>query len=246
MIKIKTHQRATQYQKLYETLRKQIVEGIYGPGDLLPSESELKTAHHLSQPTVRKAVELLEQEGFVEKRQGKGSIVQTRPVGVGIVSIQGDIFTSQSDSKRIETKIITPPHIMKSVPESFGFKPEEVESPNGFYFLERQRSIENQVIFFEQLCIPNISLERFRQLKLENISLYDTLFRQYNIMTTASEQRFWAVNADDTLVAQLQIVAGEPVQRLQRRFTTNRPGFFIYSNLSANTDNIYLFSHSTK
>jgi DNA-binding GntR family transcriptional regulator len=246
MRKTRAPQRATQYQKLYETLRKQIVEGIYGPGDLLPSESELKAAHHLSQPTVRKAVELLEQEGFVEKKQGKGSIVQTRPVGVGIVSIQGDIFTSQSDSKRIETKIITPPHIIRSVPESFGFAPEETESPNGFYFLERQRSIDTHVIFFEQLCIPNISLERFRQLKLENNSLYDTLFRQYNIMTIASEQRFWAVNSDDTLATQLGIEAGEPVQRLQRRFTTNRLNFFIYSNLSANTGNIYLFSHSTK
>jgi DNA-binding GntR family transcriptional regulator len=238
--------KTTQYYKLFELLRRQIFDGVFLPGDLLPSESELKAAHNLSQPTVRKAVELLEVEGFVKRHQGKRSIVQTRPVGVGIISIKGDLLTSQHDCPKIYTKIITQQRIISEVPDCMGFKPELNEAAHGFYFFERCRTVEDHVIFFEQLCIPNINLKRFRQLKLENKSLYETLFRQYNIMTIASEQRFWAVTADEVLAITLQIKVGDPVQRLQRRFTTNRPGFFIYSNLSANTDNMYLFSHSTK
>ncbi len=237
--------KATQYQKLYEILRRQIIDGKYEVGDLLPSENELRAAYELSQPTVRKAVEMLEKEGFVKKRQGKGSIVQTRPVGVGIISIMGDEFTSHHDDPSINTRIITAPQIVTRVPDDFGFQPRERESENGFYFLERVRSINDRIIFHEKLCIPNHNLSRFRQLKLENNSLYDILFRQYNIMTTASEQRFWATAADDIIAEQLQVSLGNPVQRLQRRFSTNRSGFFIYSNLTANTSDIYLFSYSS-
>ena len=56
-----------QYRKLYEILRKHIVNGIYNEGDLLPSENELCTIHDMARPTVRHALETLVKDGLIMK-----------------------------------------------------------------------------------------------------------------------------------------------------------------------------------
>jgi len=234
----------TEYQKLYENLRRQIIEGKLTEGQLLPSENELKSVHKLSQPTVRKAVEMLENEGFVKKHHGKGSVVQTRPVGVGIATFSGDLFTTQDDCCEIVTTITRKAEIIKDLPVEFGFTASSPLADNGYYYFERQRSVNKQVIFYEKLCMPNSNLSRFKQLKLDNHSLYKLLCRKFEIVTTQSEQRFWATEADEAMAEKLQIQAGIPVQCLQRKFSTNRPDFYIYSYLISNTNQFYLFNTS--
>jgi DNA-binding GntR family transcriptional regulator len=234
----------TEYQKLYQILRRQIIDGNYKAGDLLASENELKAIYHLSQPTVRKAVELLEKEGFVKKYHGKGSIVQPRPIGAGIISLKGDLFTTQNDSPNIFTRIMKGPFLVNRFPDNFGFSPELNERKNGFWYLERRRCVEDRIIFYEALCFPNDRLPRFKQLKLDNRPFYETICRKFEIITTGFEQRFWAISADETIAEQLNTKAGHPVQRLQRKFSTNRPEFQIFSNLSAITDSVYLFNNS--
>ncbi len=78
-----------QYKKIYEILRKHILTGVYAEGSLLPSENELCAVHNITRPTVRQALEVLVQEGFIQKKQGKGSIVRKPPQEIGILSISG-------------------------------------------------------------------------------------------------------------------------------------------------------------
>lgn len=234
-----------EYYKLYSNLRRQIIEGEYKEGDLLPSESDLKTLHKLSQPTVRKAVELLQNEGLVTKRQGKGSIVKHKVVGVGVASFENnEEFTSQTDNQKIQTVIVKKPDLLSELPNSFGFSAATSESRNGYFAFERKRKIEEEVIFHEAICLPNIDLAQFRQIKLEGKSFYETLFTKYEIITTSSQQKFWAMQADEELAQQLNVAIGSPILRLQRKFSTNRSDFHIYSNLFAHTEKVYLFNTS--
>lgn len=64
------------YQRIAAALRQRILSGGHPAGDLLPSENELAGAYHTSRVTVRKAFNLLEAEGLIKARQGKGYIVQ--------------------------------------------------------------------------------------------------------------------------------------------------------------------------
>lgn len=66
------------YLALYNTLVAQIDEGVYKAGDLLPFEKELIDSYELSRDTVRKALSLLENEGYINKVKGKGSVVLDR------------------------------------------------------------------------------------------------------------------------------------------------------------------------
>lgn len=63
------------YRQVYDFLVKQIAEGVWRPGQSLPSEQALAAQLSVSQGTVRKALDTLTAEQLVQRRQGKGTYV---------------------------------------------------------------------------------------------------------------------------------------------------------------------------
>lgn len=63
------------YQVIADWLSQQVEQGIYGAGEKLPSEQELRSRFSVSRQTVRKALEILEKQGLVKGRQGSGTYV---------------------------------------------------------------------------------------------------------------------------------------------------------------------------
>ena len=63
------------FHDIFLELEQQIVQGDYQPGDLLPSENQLVETYNVSRETIRKALNLLINAGYIQKKQGKGSIV---------------------------------------------------------------------------------------------------------------------------------------------------------------------------
>ena len=61
------------YYSLMEQLKSDILSGKIKPGEKLPSENELSALYSLSRHTVRKALAILAQEGYVEAFHGKGT-----------------------------------------------------------------------------------------------------------------------------------------------------------------------------
>jgi GntR family transcriptional regulator len=72
--------RAIRYQQIAEDLRSRVGRGEFGAGKLLPSESELSGAYAASRITIRKALEVLRDEGLVDARQGFGWFVAADPL----------------------------------------------------------------------------------------------------------------------------------------------------------------------
>lgn len=63
------------YFTLMEELKEEILSGQIQPGEKLPSENQLTEKYSLSRHTVRKAIALLEREGYVEAYHGKGTLL---------------------------------------------------------------------------------------------------------------------------------------------------------------------------
>ncbi|UOQ48718.1 trehalose operon repressor [Gracilibacillus caseinilyticus] len=66
------------YMIIYQDMVKQIDIGAYKPKEFLPSENELTTKYNTSRETIRKALTLLAQNGYIQKIRGKGSVVIDR------------------------------------------------------------------------------------------------------------------------------------------------------------------------
>ncbi len=64
------------YVQLANILRRQIADGVFRPGDQLPSESQLCTRYGISPMTVRRTINLLAEEGLISTAQGRGTFVK--------------------------------------------------------------------------------------------------------------------------------------------------------------------------
>ncbi|WP_128545818.1 GntR family transcriptional regulator [Larkinella soli] len=233
--------RIPQYQYLYEILRQQIIRGDFKSGDLLPSEKDLQNQFRLTQPTIRQALSLLVQDGYIRKHQGKGSIVQPLPIGLGVMSIVGRLANTGTSrrTERITTVILHKPHVQE-FPEEVLFSPSEEDVKTGFYYLERVRAVDDEPVFFERLILPNRYLAGFSRQRLENRSLFDLLRTKYGLLVKGGEQKVLAAGADEKLARVLNVPSGSPVLRLDKRIDTNRSDFSFYSSLYARTDSFIL------
>jgi GntR family transcriptional regulator len=72
--------REVRYRAIADEMRGRVESGDIAAGALLPSESELSAAYGVSRVTVRKALELLRDEGLIDARQGFGWFVATERV----------------------------------------------------------------------------------------------------------------------------------------------------------------------
>jgi GntR family transcriptional regulator len=71
--------RTIRYREIAGHLRSRVEAGEFGAGRLLPSEAELSARYDASRVTVRRALEVLRDEGLLDARQGFGWFVATDP-----------------------------------------------------------------------------------------------------------------------------------------------------------------------
>jgi DNA-binding GntR family transcriptional regulator len=230
--------RIPQHKKIYELLRKHIIEGIYKEGDILPSENDLCKLHQITRPTVRIALTQLANDGLIRKHQGKGSIVHRMPKDVGILSVTGT--TSAFGDKNLKTQIISKPQII-SWPELFMFELSQLELESGCIYFERIRLVNDGPLFYDITYLPNINLPRFTSRTFENKSLFGIMRKHYNIEVKGGQQRLRAIPSEGKISEYLKISEGKPILHLERKIETSRNNLFIYSALYCNTETHALF-----
>lgn len=92
---MKTWSREARYHELLETLRSRL-EADYVPGDVLPSERDLAGQLKASHLTVRKALEVLAQEGWIRRHHRQGTVVLSRMASGEIaIVVKPELFAAQ-------------------------------------------------------------------------------------------------------------------------------------------------------
>ncbi|HMP04945.1 MAG TPA: GntR family transcriptional regulator, partial [Lacipirellulaceae bacterium] len=66
---------APKYRFIYDTVRERILRGTFPPGQRMPPDVDLVQEFGCSRPTVAKAMEELERDGFVRRQSGAGTFV---------------------------------------------------------------------------------------------------------------------------------------------------------------------------
>ncbi|MFC5825245.1 GntR family transcriptional regulator [Nonomuraea insulae] len=66
------------YEQIAQIIRKKIKAGELEERQLVPSESSLQQEHGIARGSVRRAMELLREEGWVITIQGRGTFVAPR------------------------------------------------------------------------------------------------------------------------------------------------------------------------
>ena len=227
-----------QYRKLYEILRKHIIEGVYEEGSLLPSENELCAAYQMTRPTVRHALDSLVKDGLIIKKQGKGSIVRKQIQNIGILSIAGT--ASAVGVRFLKTDILQKP-VVKPWPGTFPFELTGLEKESGCVYMERLRFVEEVPVFYDINHLPNVYLPRITNRSFENKSLFEILRKHYQIEILGGEQQLKATSPNKKIQKLLHLKAGQPVLHIERKLSTNKEGFNIYSTIYFNSEKHAIF-----
>ncbi len=226
------------YRKLYEILRRHILDSVYNEGDLLPSENELCRLYGMTRPTVRQALATLANDGYIRKHQGKGSIVHQLPREIGILSVSGT--TSALGDRNLKTRIVVKP-VLSGWPDNFMFPLTTLELESGCIYMERLRLLDESPIFYDISYIGNINLPRITSRKFENQSLFQILRDYYGVEIKGGDQRIKAILASQKISRFLGLKKDQPVLHLERRMETNKAGLFLYSSIFCNTGKFSIF-----
>jgi GntR family transcriptional regulator len=115
-IKIDRNISVPAYQQVAEHIKSQILNGKLSAGGRLPPESELIHGSNLSRVTIRKGLEILENEGLVERKQGLGTFVRN-PISQELSRVQTitEVLLSKGITPRVKVisfGIVRPPEVV--------------------------------------------------------------------------------------------------------------------------------------
>lgn len=206
------------YQQVIEDIKGSIEDGKYCAEEKIPSETELSEYYSVSRITIRRAVEELCMEGYLVKKQGKGTYVGRRKLRRKLVRLDEAMsFTQMCEHNGLipSVKLVS----MERVPA----RKDEIEflglEPNAeLLAIQRVHYADGDPIEIENNFYP---LPRFDFLESEAMtsSLFSLLENKYNIhVTNTKESRVEIARANSEQSELLQVPVGEPLFELKNYF----------------------------
>lgn len=136
------------YLNIYNIIVNKIESKEYQTNDKLPSEKELMDEYNVSRDTVRKSLNMLEQNGYIQKTKGKGSFVLdinkfNFPVS-GVVSFKE---LAQKSKSNIETFV----EVLECVYPDRGIaRGLEITEEEQVWKVIRSRSFDNEKVILDK------------------------------------------------------------------------------------------------
>ncbi|MBM7570844.1 trehalose operon repressor [Aquibacillus albus] len=182
------------YLSIYKKIEEKIKTGELAPESLLPSENELAEMYETSRETIRKALNLLSQNGFIQKVRGKGSVVIDFnkfdfPVS-GLVSF-----------KELAQKMDPPPRTLVNdltliKPSQYLQQQLSVTSNESIWQVIRTREIAGQKIILDK----DFLVKKYVPLLTEDIcadSIYSYLENELNLTISFAKKEIIVVEPTD-------------------------------------------------
>lgn len=196
----------------YFILKEQIIKMIdneeFKPEELIPSERELMEKYNFSRTTVRKAIDILVNEGYLYKVQGKGTYVKGQKFTQGLINLTSCTEEIKSHGLKPEAKIINTriETANKKIEKYFNLQPDEK-----VFFTERVFYGDGFPINTTKSYIPYKLITGIEKYDFSKNSLYKVLDEEYNIKITRANRTIEAILAYDEVAKLLDIEEGRPI-----------------------------------
>ena len=203
------------YIQIADGLLEKIEAGDLAPGEKLPPERELSQMFGVNRMTLRRALQRLELQGLLDRRQGAGTYVAAPKI-----ERQADqlVSFSRGMKKRGYLPGARLLHFERkgaeaSVAREFGL-------PFGaeVYFFQRVRYLNEEPVMLEKFWMPVARFPNLEQFDLVNRFIFDIVEVEYGLTVTRARLGLEAVVATDYEAEWLNMRVGAPLM-LERRLT---------------------------
>ena len=202
----------SRYAALAAALRERVIAGEWPPGTAIPAEDTLAKEHGVALGTMRRALEMLVQQGLVERLQGRGTFVRSGLSGATMMRFFrfGDHGGEVPSSRILRRQSVSPPSdVARSLAVGKGEK---------VLKLKRLRLFDGQPCLLEDIWLPLPAFESLAE--GDTASWGDLLYPLYAehagiyVHRAVDEIRFESLAAEDA--RQLGLMAGHPCALVMR------------------------------
>ena len=168
----------SKYRHLYKQLLDKIDRREYRPGDKLPPEGEMMEAYGASRDTVRKALELLVQDGYIRKARGKAAEVLDKNkfnFPVSEIASFKEIYRFSDSKPRTFVENL---EIVKNDPKLMAAL--QIGPEDAAFVLERVREIEGERIIIDKDYFSRKTVENL-PLRAAQDSVYEYLEKELGL-----------------------------------------------------------------
>jgi GntR family transcriptional regulator len=194
------------YIQLVEILRQDILSGKIQSGDKLFSENELRKLYNVSSTTVRKCIDILRNEGLIERIQGVGTFVVDRPVKRSFEKILSFTKNMEQVGMKPKTDVLEKKIIQATSKYGAQLK---VRSKEHIFRLKRLRYGNDTPMLLETRYINLRYCPNIDEKNLEG-SLYDIYEKSYGVMLAHASQNLKIVFLKDQEAKLLTCKTGDP------------------------------------
>ena len=212
--------------KIYLELKEKIENKQYRSNSLLPSENDLAREYGVSRETIRKALLLLLENGYIHKIQGKGSIVldvqRYRMPVTGILSFK-------ERHEFLNKEIDAPEFLIKQGLLKRGEK---------VIYLVRQRIIDGEAVILDKDYIKKNIIEELPTEKVKE-SLYNYLENDLGIKISYGNKDFKIEPVNDEDVKYIDLNGHNHIAVLRSDIYTEGTDFLHYNESRHRVDKFY-------
>lgn len=200
------------YHQLSQSLLAQITNGEFEPGDALPPERELTQTFDVSRITVRRAIDELENEGYVRRAQGKGTFVSPPRIKRGILKLTSFSEDIAALGMQPGSELLT---LRQEPAQTRVAKELCIEEGATVWFVERLRFADSDVIGLNlsYLALPD-SVNLTRDELEQEVSLWRVLTEK-GIVLTESDKVIGAIAAEDWHAELLDVKERTPLLQVE-------------------------------
>lgn len=220
------------YHQLYAALRQQIKDGVFGHSGALPSEMSLCDTFGISRVSVRRALQMLEQEGLVTRRHGVGTFVASQDA-LGTVRVGGMIdnlitlgLETRAELLSFNNDAALPSFAASSLklgPQDRGIK------------VERLRFYKGRPLSLTEVYLPSSLSSVVKAGDIDDRPII-LILEAAGLKAVSAEQTISAVVADDYVSAKLDVAIGSPLLRLRKTVFDQSGAPFEYQQGLYNPD----------
>ncbi len=213
------------HEQISEWIRERIDGGVYLPNDRLLSENQICEQFGVSRITVRRALQTLETEGMIYRRQGLGAFVADNRVSQGMIRLTSFVEDMEQAGLKPRSLIVNYDQVIcpASIAERL-----DVEPGRKVVMLERLRLGDGEPIAFDRTWLPAFYGQLLEGYDLTNDTIYRILEEEFEIEVIRGHYRLDAVNADEFLSEQLHVLQGRALFLIERTSMTvhDKPVYF--------------------
>ncbi|MDH3639283.1 MAG: GntR family transcriptional regulator [Gammaproteobacteria bacterium] len=206
------------FRPLYEQIKDLMVQRLasleWRPGQILPSETKLANEFGVSQGTVRKALDALEAQHLVVRRQGKGTFAARHTPDISLFRFFH--LVNERDERELPENRATQCRLGKATRQEQ--RKLDLGPNDRVIRLIRVRSLAGAPVVHERIVVAAKLFPGLHQTKPEDMpkAIYQAYEREYGMVITRAVERLRAVTANAQNATVLGIDVGTPLLQIDR------------------------------